>query len=185
MPIRGGFRFLKDNPLTCLNDVVVRWKQSITWTYDALTLNVRGPSYLCFTRSISWLLMPWLLMSPGHQQQWYWLCRIGRSLSYLRKDFNYQCHINVEECIKCKYMYLFPLKNLEHNGLMQSNPMDVSSSVPTMPHIMIISVNSLLPSDTIWRRVNLGIISVWAKPLSKPMLTSWQLDPQENISLSF
>ena len=62
-----------------------------------LTLNVRGPSYLGLTRSISWLLMPWLLTSPGHQQPWYWLHRICRSLSYLRKNFKYLCHINVEE----------------------------------------------------------------------------------------
>ena len=61
-----------------------------------LTLNVRGPSYLDLTRSISWLLMPWLLTSPGYQQPWYWLCRICRSWSYLRKDFKYMCHINVE-----------------------------------------------------------------------------------------
>ena len=33
-----------------------------------LTLNVRGPSYLGLTRSVPWLLIPWLLMSPGHQQ---------------------------------------------------------------------------------------------------------------------
>ena len=46
-----------------------------------LTLNVRGPSYLGLTRSILWLLMPWLLTSSGHQQPWYWLCRIGRFLS--------------------------------------------------------------------------------------------------------
>ena len=63
---------------------------------DSLTLNVRGPSYLGLTRSISWLLMPWLLTSPGHQQPWYWLCRICKSWSYLRKDFKYLCHINVE-----------------------------------------------------------------------------------------
>ena len=62
-----------------------------------LTLNVRGPSYLGLTRSISWLLMPWLLTSPGHQQPWYWLCRIGRFLSYLRKNFNYLHRINVEK----------------------------------------------------------------------------------------
>ena len=61
-----------------------------------LTLNVREPSYLGLTRSISWLLMPWLLTSPGHQQPWYWLCRICRSWSYLRKGFKYLCHINVE-----------------------------------------------------------------------------------------
>ena len=64
-------------------------------TWYLLTLNVRGPSYLGLTRSILWLLMPWLLTSPGHQQPWYWLCRIGMFLSYLRKDFNYLRCINV------------------------------------------------------------------------------------------
>ena len=62
----------------------------------SLTLNVRGPSYLGLTRSISWLLMPWRLTPPGHQQPWYWR-RIGRFLSYLRKDFSYLRRINVEE----------------------------------------------------------------------------------------
>ena len=51
-------------------------------------------SYLGLTRSISWLLMPWLLTSPGHQQPWYWLCKICRSWSYLSKDSKYLCHIN-------------------------------------------------------------------------------------------
>ena len=50
-------------------------------TRRVLTLNMRGPSYLGLTRSISWLLMPWLLTSPGHQQPWYWLYRICRSWS--------------------------------------------------------------------------------------------------------
>ena len=53
-----------------------------------LTLYVRGPSYPGLTRSVSWLLMPWLLVSPGPQQPWYWLCKLGRPLSYMRKDFN-------------------------------------------------------------------------------------------------
>ena len=61
-----------------------------------LTLNVRGPSYLGLTRSISCLRMPWLLTSPGHQQPWHWLCRICGSWSYLLKDVKYMCHINVE-----------------------------------------------------------------------------------------
>ena len=63
---------------------------------NMLTFNVQGPSYLGLTRSISWLLMAWLLTSPGHQQPWYWLYKICRSWSYLRKDFKYLCHINVE-----------------------------------------------------------------------------------------
>ena len=38
-------------------------------------VNMRRPSYFRLTRSISWLLMSWLLVSPGYQQPWYWLCR--------------------------------------------------------------------------------------------------------------
>ena len=40
-----------------------------------------------------------LLASPGYQQPWYSLCRIGWSLSYKRKCFNYLCR-----------MFMFPLK---------------------------------------------------------------------------
>ena len=81
-----------------------------------LTLNVWGPSYIGLTRSISWLLMPWLLKSPGHQQPWYWLYRISRFLSYLRKDFN-TCVIPIwRNDTKCKYMFMFPLKNLACKG---------------------------------------------------------------------
>ena len=58
------------------------------------TINVRGPSFIGLTWSLSLLLMPWLLTSPGHQHPW--LCRIGKSLSYLRNDSNYLCYIIVE-----------------------------------------------------------------------------------------
>ena len=71
-------------------------KIPLGWAF-LLTLKVRGPSYLSLTRSLSWLLMPWLLTSPGHQQSWYFLCRIGRFLSYLRKDLNYLWYINMEK----------------------------------------------------------------------------------------
>ena len=65
-------------------------------THNASTLNMRKPSYLSLTRSILWLLMPWLLTSPWHHQPWYWLCRICSSWSYLRKNFKYLCQIIVE-----------------------------------------------------------------------------------------
>ena len=73
----------------------LNFPQIKVWIFNLSTLNVRGPSYLGLTRSISWLLMPWLLTSPGHQQPWYWLCRRGRFLSYLGKNFNYLRRINV------------------------------------------------------------------------------------------
>ena len=81
-------------------------QQANSWTWPlnlcCPLLNVNpwhaggGPSYLGLTRSISWLLMSWLLTLPGHQQPWYWLCRIYRPWSYLRKDFKCMCHIIVE-----------------------------------------------------------------------------------------
>ena len=40
------------------------------------------------TRWVPWLLMSWLLLSPGHQQPWHWLSRINRAKIYTRKDFN-------------------------------------------------------------------------------------------------
>ena len=99
--------------LSGIGNVIIK----IRWLWDCLifivrihlllTLSVRGPSYLGLTRSISWLLMPWLLTSPGHQQPWYWLYRICRSFSYLRKCFKYLCQINVEEWHKMQiYVYV-------------------------------------------------------------------------------
>ena len=84
---------------TSMSPYDVTWPQWVKLKLAelGLTLNVRGPSYLGLTRSVSWLLMPWLLTSPGHQQPWFWLCRIGKFLSYLRKDFNYLRSINVEK----------------------------------------------------------------------------------------
>ena len=46
-----------------------------------------------------WLLMPWVLMSPGHQQPWYWSYRINKLLSSIRNDFNCLCHISSEKNI--------------------------------------------------------------------------------------
>ena len=51
-----------------------------------LTSSVWRLSYLDLLRSLSWLLMPWFLASPDHQQPWYWLCEIGKSWSFRRKE---------------------------------------------------------------------------------------------------
>ena len=68
------------------NTATVSWPDP--YVAGKLSFYVRGPCYFGLTRSISWLLMPWLLTSPGHLQPWYLLCRIGRFLSYLMKDLN-------------------------------------------------------------------------------------------------
>ena len=80
-----------------------------------LTLNKRGPNYSSSTVSISWLLMPKLLASPGYQHPWYWLCRIGKFLSYSRTDLNYLRLAHVKKLYKlCISLYF--LKNLTCKG---------------------------------------------------------------------
>ena len=44
---------------------------------DELTPLVLNPEYFGQTSQISWLLMPWILASPDHQEAWYLLCAIS------------------------------------------------------------------------------------------------------------
>ena len=67
---------------------------------SGLILLVLRPEYSGRTRSISWLLMPWLLMSPGHQPSWYWPCKIGRTLASMRSDFNHLWCVSVKKSYK-------------------------------------------------------------------------------------
>ena len=124
----GGFRSCSANvgetfpcydvTKICLEITLWSWpSRQLLYHFNCLTLNVRGPSYLGFIRSISCLLMLWLLTSPGHQQPWYWQYRICRSFSYLKKDFKYLCHINEDEWHKMWIHVMFPLKNLARKGL--------------------------------------------------------------------
>ena len=79
-----------------------------------LSINMQRANYLSLNWSISWLLMPWLLASPGHQPPWYWLSLIGKLLPWSRKDLSYLCHINVDEGHKIWIYVMFPLNNLSH-----------------------------------------------------------------------
>ena len=42
-----------------------------------LAFLVLKPEYKWIIRSTLWLLMPWYLVSPGHQHSWYWVCRVN------------------------------------------------------------------------------------------------------------
>ena len=112
------------------------------WSGIILALLESGISQMA--RSIPWLLMPWFLASPVHQLSQYYLCRIYRSLSVTRKDFNYLCHTSLEKWKKYKYIFMFHKFSL------------------TM-------VNSLWPSDVIWRqRTWSTLVQVMACCLTAP-----------------
>ena len=48
-------------------------------------------------RSIPWLLMSWLLASPGHHRPWYWLCWANGPLYFMKKGFSPLRHVSVEK----------------------------------------------------------------------------------------
>ena len=52
--------------------------------------------YFGRTKSIPWLLMPW----RRKEQPWYWLCKMGRSFTSKRKNFNNLLHLIVEKWLK-------------------------------------------------------------------------------------
>ena len=72
------------------------------------------PEYSKSTRSIPWLLMPWLHMSPGHQQPWNSLCGINRSLSSMRKHFNFWHHCGGEKWEKY-FLLCFGILKINQN----------------------------------------------------------------------
>ena len=104
--------------------------------------------------------MPWLLASPGHQQPWYWSCRIGRSLSYSGRNFNYLCQLPVllvwRNDIKCKYMFMFSLKNLARKGLRVNGFEIAEQSGPCLPYRRILTTRVPAPPQC-WEIIQMQI----------------------------
>ena len=59
------------------------------WGSDLWNIAVLGLEYSGTIRSIPLLLMPWLLVSPGHQQPWYWLYKNNGSGFHLPVPYRY------------------------------------------------------------------------------------------------
>ena len=68
---------------------------------------LQGPSYPGYTKSISWLLMSWILASPGHHRSWYWMCKLVMFLSYMREDFHTIVVFVWSNYIDCRYISCF------------------------------------------------------------------------------
>ena len=69
---------------------------------------------------------------------WYWLCRMGKFLFYLRKDFYYLYHVSGKEWRKME-IYAFVGKKFTRKGL---NQFIVSS------HNLHMTINELLHAST-------------------------------------
>ena len=82
----------------------------ITWW----ALSLRATKFSAWwTRSIPWLLMTWLLTSPGHQQPWYWRCKIHRLLSSMRKSTTCIILLSRNDT-KHRNIFIYFLKIIQH-----------------------------------------------------------------------
>ena len=81
--LSGKLWYLQHN---CVGDTIVYHKDS-NITHYTHHVNLSGAETRIIHvkySSISWLLMPWLLVSTSHQQPWYWLYKLNMSLSFMR-----------------------------------------------------------------------------------------------------
>ena len=83
---------------------------------SCLTINMRGPSYLGLTRSISWLLMPSLRRQDISSHDIDYVKSVGPGIIRGTISTIYGLLLWRND-MKCKYMFLFPLKNLARKEL--------------------------------------------------------------------
>ena len=78
---------------------------------------MRGSSYLGLTGAISWLLMPWLLTSPGHQNHAIdYVEYVGPGLTWGR-ILSTSVISMLSNDMKCKHVFMFPLQNVARKEL--------------------------------------------------------------------
>ena len=76
------------------------WRYKRPWceTFNPMALKLE---YFWQIGSIPWLLMTWRHKEPGHQQPWYWLYRLNKSLTFRRKNCRYQHHLSIKKLSSC------------------------------------------------------------------------------------
>ena len=102
--LNGPFSNQSYNTYIVLGCLLTKWLSKV---FIILTLLMLKAEYCVIIRSIPWLLIPWLLVLPGHQQPWCWICGIDWSLPSMGKKFHCMwCDISVLRNEKMKYQWL-------------------------------------------------------------------------------
>ena len=137
-----------------------------------LTLLVLRPEYSRTTRSIQWLLMHWLLVSPSHEQLLHTLCEIRMTVSSLRVNVN-KFHVLTTPNENKSYLNtLGPRQNGRHFAD------DIFKCIFLNENIWISIKSSLkfVPKGPINNIPALVQIMAWRlpgdKPLSEPMMVN-------------
>ena len=92
---------------------IITFLQNTSWSASEGStesiLIVRNMEYYIYTRSKACLLISWLLMSPGHQQSWYWLYELGM-FTFFFWSGNWTTYdiLMLRNDIKCEYAFMIP-----------------------------------------------------------------------------
>ena len=115
-----------------------KWRPSCL-CINVLTHLVLTPEYSGRISSVSWLLMPWFLMSPGHQRPWYWLFKIG-SPAFSRGRTSGTCAILVlRNGKKCNYHKISNIRRTKSQNL-------------NVSHLFLqLSLRNILKPSIMWR----------------------------------
>ena len=90
MELNSKFKIFLLLKINTFEDFVQKMLMFIHFVQASMcTILILKARYSRITRSIPWMLMPWLLPSPSHQQPQYWLCRVNCPLSSTKKDLDY------------------------------------------------------------------------------------------------
>ena len=125
-----------------------------------VTLLMLRPEYSGQTRLTTlWLLIPWLLASPGHQQPWYWLCAVWKALSSFGVNFRNMQRFDVEEwCGIQRCFYVF----LENFSLTRLNTLRIEQAGwHFLRQTLIKPFSCQIENELLWQKfVTLGTISL-------------------------
>ena len=98
-------------PLSRLPTSSWPWDRLIIWRctrgYELEVIFTNDERFLR-TRSIQWLLMPWLLASPGHQRPYYWARKVGWYMSSITIHIQTKIQIEISVCLFRFFLFLLP-----------------------------------------------------------------------------
>ena len=130
-------------------------------------------------RCIPLLLMAWLLVSPGHQYTWYWLCRINITLLSMNKKIIHLHKFSVDKGRKNKYIFMFFSNTLRPRQNGWHFPGDIFKCILFNENVRVLNKISLKFANKGLLDNNTALVQIMAwhrtgnKPLSEPIMASF------------
>ena len=163
--------------------------------FKLVTFLVPRLEYSLRMRSTLWLLMSWLLASPGHQMPWYWYIRwVHRCFSWRRIISNTSAISVSRSDRKYKYIFMFPEINF-----VKPSSVEVKQHIKKNLLLALANVTEVCFCGSHWQDISIGpgngLTLKSYKPLPLPVMTKFnnsykfifcfQWNLNQNIAMKF